>query len=74
MLAGAEYSEEDESELLREEEEEAAGPRPTRSRNSPRQATRRYGARLRERPISLCFVASSRRLRGREPRPELCCA
>lgn len=41
MLAGAEYSEEDESELLREEEEEAAGPRPTRSRNSLRQATRR---------------------------------
>jgi len=41
VLAGAEYSEEDESELLREEEEEAAGPRPTRSRNSPRQATRR---------------------------------
>lgn len=41
MLAGAEYSEEDESELLREEEEEAAGPRPTRGKSGSRRAARR---------------------------------
>ncbi|XP_041275808.1 craniofacial development protein 1-like [Onychostruthus taczanowskii] len=47
--SGAEYSEDDESELVREEEP-ADSPRPPRGRRSPRRPASRYG-RCRRFPV-----------------------
>lgn len=58
MLAGAEYSEDDESELVREEEP-ADSPRPPRGRRSPRRPASRYGRRHPAR-CRRCYAAGRR--------------